>query len=632
MWDCRYPATFMIQRREFIVALATVVVTAVSCHAQDHRPPLRFAWLSDTHVGSPTGSEDLRESIRDINTLPGLSFVLVTGDITEMGSDDELREAHADFDSLRSPLLLLPGNHDTKWSASGFTSFARIMGNDRFVAVYDSIVLIGMHEGPLMRMGDGHFAPEDLRWLDSVAAAPALRGKAIVFCTHYPVDSSIDNWYEVTDRLRRLPTAAVLCGHGHRNGTFTFEGIPAIMNRSNLRSGGSGSGYAVVEVSPTVLSVREKRPGSPPGDPWVMIPVVAVPRPLSGIPWRRPSYALNERFPSVRARWTAQRNWTITGGACIEESTVVVGDRSGTITGYTLADGAVRWTESMGGPICSTPAGAGGRVVVAAANGEIVCIACRTGHVVWREKTGVPVVAAPCITDDRVLVGSSAGRFFAFSLESGKQIWEQGGVEGFVETRPLVDGGTIYFGAWDTYFYALNLVDGSIRWKWSNGNPGRLLSPAACLPVASGGRVFLVAPDRFMTALDEATGKAVWRSNSHVVRESMGISEDGSRIYARSMWDTLFAFSPTAAGQETVWQTVCGYGYDIDPSMCIEKGGTVFFGTKNGLVFAVRASDGSIRWVRKIGETIVNTPAPVDGRRVVVTDFDGRVVLLEGPE
>ncbi len=622
----------MIQPRRIIVALATVVVTAVACHAQDPRPPLRVAWLSDTHVGSPTGSEDLRESIRDINTLPALDFVLVTGDITELGRDDELTEARADFDSLRSPLLLIPGNHDTKWSASGFTSFARLMGNERFVAVYDSIVLIGMHEGPLMRMGDGHFAPEDLRWLDSVAAAPAIRGKAIVFCTHYPVDSSIDNWYEVTDRLRRLPTVAILCGHGHRNGTFTCEGIPAIMDRSNLRNGSSGSGYAVVEVSPAVLSVREKRPGSPLGTPWVMIPVLAAPRPSSGIRWQRPSYALNDRYPSVRTQWIAERKWTITGGACIEESTVVVGDRSGTITGYSLADGAVRWVDSMGGPIWSTPAGAGGRVVVVAANGDIVCIESRNGNVVWKDETGVPLVGAPCIKNDLVLIGSSAGRFYAFSLGSGKRIWEQRGIDGFVETRPLVDGGAVYFGAWDTYFYALNLVDGSIRWKWSNGSPGRLLSPAACWPVASGGRVFLVAPDRYMTALDEATGNTVWRSNSHVVRESMGMSEDGSRIYARSMRDTIFAFSPTAAGQETVWQTVCGYGYDIDPSMCIEKGGTVFFGTKNGLVFAIRASDGSIRWVRKIGETIVNTPAPLDGRRVVVTDFDGRVVLLEGPE
>jgi hypothetical protein len=50
------------------------------------RALLKFAWLSDTHIGSDRGADDLRASVADINDLPGLAFVLVTGDITEMGT------------------------------------------------------------------------------------------------------------------------------------------------------------------------------------------------------------------------------------------------------------------------------------------------------------------------------------------------------------------------------------------------------------------------------------------------------------------------------------------------------------------------------------------------------------------
>src|SRR6476661_5466170 len=52
-----------------------------------------FAWLSDTHVGSLTGEEDLRASVRDINSQTGLSFVVISGDITEYGSLAQLRLA-----------------------------------------------------------------------------------------------------------------------------------------------------------------------------------------------------------------------------------------------------------------------------------------------------------------------------------------------------------------------------------------------------------------------------------------------------------------------------------------------------------------------------------------------------------
>src|SRR5512142_1167444 len=47
------------------------------------RGVLRFAWLSDTHIGSSMAEQDLRASVADINSLAGLSFVIVSGDVTE---------------------------------------------------------------------------------------------------------------------------------------------------------------------------------------------------------------------------------------------------------------------------------------------------------------------------------------------------------------------------------------------------------------------------------------------------------------------------------------------------------------------------------------------------------------------
>jgi len=115
-------------------------------------------------------------------------------------------------------------------------------------------------------------------------------------------------------------------------------------------------------------------------------------------------------------------------------------------------------------------------------------------------------------------------------------------VGGFVETKPLVYNGKVIFGAWDTFLYALNANDGSLAWKWTNGNAGVLYSPAACWPVAANGKIFIVGPDRFMTAIDAETGNTVWRSKRYQVRECVGISEDGQRVYARCMTDTVVAF------------------------------------------------------------------------------------------
>jgi len=207
--------------------------------------------------------------------------------------------------------------------------------------------------------------------------------------------------------------------------------------------------------------------------------------------------------------------------------------------------------------------------------------------------------------------------------------WEFTNVGGFVEAKPLVYEDKVIFGAWDTYLYALSVKDGSLLWKWSNGNAGVLYSPAACWPVAANGKVFVVAPDRFMTAIDAHTGKTIWRSKQHQVRECVGISEDGRRIYARCMTDTVVAFNSSALSPAEVWVTDCGYGYDIDPSMPMERDGVVYFGTKNGLIVALDALSGAILWKHRIGVTIASTPVPLENRRVVVSDLDGRISLLE---
>ena len=151
-------------------AAALILVMLAAAVPACSRGPLRFAWLSDTHVGSDRGADDLRAAVADINAAKGLNFILVTGDVTEMGSFDELRLAKDILDGLRVRYYIIPGNHDTKWSESGATDFPRLWGSDRFVFAKGLVRFIGMHQGPVMKMGDGHWAPQDVRWLDKLLA------------------------------------------------------------------------------------------------------------------------------------------------------------------------------------------------------------------------------------------------------------------------------------------------------------------------------------------------------------------------------------------------------------------------------------------------------------------------------
>jgi outer membrane protein assembly factor BamB/Icc-related predicted phosphoesterase len=592
----------------------------------------RFAWLSDTHVGSSTGAADLSNSVRDINTMEDISFVIISGDITEMGFDGQLDLARSVLDSLKKPYYIIPGNHDTKWSPSGCTKFTSLWGKDRFVFEFERYRFIGMHEGPIMKMGDGHFPPEDIRWLDSVLTSLPDKNQPLFFVTHYPLDPGIDNWYEVTERLKRFNTQAVLVGHEHQNRAADFEGIPGIVARSNLRGNKSFGGYTLVDVKADSMFFTERIPGALPVSPWRRLKLGQREYAKDTTGYQRPDFSINKIFARSKALWSINTGYTIASTPAVWKDYVVVGNSSGVVQCYSLKTGSPCWSYKTAGTVYSTPDAADGKIVVGSSDKYIYCFDIQTGTVAWKFQTGAPVVAAACIEKGTAYVGGSDGVFRAIDVQSGKLKWEYNGVSGFVECRPLIYRDKVIFGAWDTYLYALNVEDGSLAWKWTNGNSGILYSPAACWPVGSDGKIFIVAPDRFMTAVDAESGKTLWRSKRYQVRECVGVSRDGQRIYAKCMTDTVVAFSAAAATQQELWATACGFGYDIDPSMLIEHENIVQFGTKNGFVFGLDGKTGMVLWNHRIGVTVAHTPVALDDHRMIVTDLDGTITLLKDTE
>jgi len=166
-------------------------------------------------------------------------------------------------------------------------------------------------------------------------------------------------------------------------------------------------------------------------------------------------------------------------------------------------------------------------------------------------------------------------------------------------------------------------------WKWNNGSPVRNYSPASCIPVISGGIVYIVAPDRYITAIDINTGQALWRNNDATVRESIGISADGKWIYGKTMQDTIVAYKAAREKQTAAWKLHCGFGYEHVPSMLVEKKGNVFFGTKNGVVYSINPSVQKVNWAYKIDNSMINTVRVLEGNRIIAATMDGKVALLE---
>jgi outer membrane protein assembly factor BamB len=622
------------------LALALFTAAAPPVDAPAGKTQLRFAWLSDSHVGSDRGADDLRASVADINAQRGLSFVLVSGDITEMGSFDNLSLAKQILDGLGVPYHLIPGNHDTKWSESGGSDVARLWGDDRFAFEAGGFRFIGLSQGPVLHMADGHWAPQDVRWLDGLLADPGAALKPTIFVSHYPLDPGIDNWYVVLDRLKKIPTVAVLAGHGHKNQSLDFEGLRGVMGRANIGTKDQAPGYNIVEIGSGTMTFAE-RTGGRTLPVWCRIelekgglPVVANGTPAAGAAGSkraappRPDFGVNGVYPQVRERWRFESGWTIASSAAVAGDTVIFADASGSVRALRVADGSIAWEFKTDDPIYSTPEVAGGRVVFGSTDARIYALDARLGTPVWKLVTRSPVVASPRIVDGTAYIGAGDHVFRAIDLATGQLAWRAEGIEGFVETKPLVAGGLVVFGAWDNRLRALDAKTGRPVWEWMGERPSPFYSPAACWPVAANGRVFIVSPEPWMAAIELSSGRGLWGTDNWAVRESAGLSADGARVYVRTTDGIITAMSSSAEDAQALWETDGGFGADFGSGQLVEKDGVVFYGTKNGLLLALDGATGAVKWKYRVGVTFINTVTPLSGKDVVVTDFDGRVILV----
>ncbi len=615
-----------------VILLLTLVIFLIPASAQGQEGRFSFAMVTDTHIGGTGADEDLRRTVKDINAIDSLAFVIISGDVTEFGSDSELLLAKGILDSLSKPWYIIPGNHDTKWSESGANSFRRVFGAEAFVFAYSGWLMLGTNSGPNMRMGPGQIPRENIVWLDSVLNAPENRELKVISVNHYPLDNGLNNWYELTDRLKRMDTRLALCGHGHSNRVLEFEGIPALMGRSNLRGGQMTGGYNILTVrGDTLLTAAVRYPGEVTMAPWASVELKRHDFLSDTTVWPRPDYSMNEKYPEIRETWRVQEKSDIGAGTVPARKLAITTNTDGEIKALDIKRGSVRWVHHTGAKIYSTPATDGKRVIAASADGMVRALDLRTGRVLWNFDSGQPMVASPVSGNGKVFITGSSGKCYALDVTDGKLLWSNSMIDGFVETIPIIYKGMLIFGTWNNHLYALDIETGIIKWDWYNGYTNRMLSPAACVPVATGERVFVVAPDRKMACLDALTGRVIWHSDlgGSTVRESMGITADSTLILAKTMNGTIIGVDARAPEGQVVWVSDFNIGYDIAPGVITEREGIIYIPSDKGVIHAASRADGRLLWSHRISSCLINSVVPLKGGRLLCNSMDGVVVRLE---
>jgi outer membrane protein assembly factor BamB len=475
-------------------------------------------------------------------------------------------------------------------------------------------------------MGDGHVKEEDVRWLQQTLAREAA-GKTVISLSHYPLGDGLDNWYEITDVLKQYNTRLVLCGHGHHLSRYNFDGLPGVMGRSALISGSDIPGYNILVLRQDSAYIYEKRLGQPEASPFTAF---ALNDPLPVLKDRqsmaRPDTSINTRAAMAIGFRLKDSASIFTGVTPVSSREIVYGNSRGEVIAIDPATQKTIWRNQYTGSIYSTPVYGDGILAFGTIDGMIHGLDARTGREKWQVTDGTPCISEGTVADGTVYIGAGS-HFYKIRLKDGRQLWKNDSATGQLQAKPVLspDGETIVFGAWDRHLYCLDARTGQLRWKWDNGKQQQLYSPGNTVPAIADGKVFIVAPDRYMTAIDLSNGQIIWRDNSRRVRESMGISADGKTVYAKTMNDTLIAVPTTGNTFSIRWETNAGFGYEHNPCPILENNGIVYAGTRNGLFIAADAATGKILREHKAGNSSINKITADEKGNIWISLIEGTI-------
>ncbi|MDP2916185.1 MAG: PQQ-binding-like beta-propeller repeat protein [Candidatus Aminicenantes bacterium] len=579
---------------------------------------VRFAVISDTHIGAGTAASALESVVAAVNSRLDIEFVVVAGDISEKGRLSEFVQAKKILDGLKVPYYAIPGNHDSHWIGHGLTNFRNTWPEDRFYFQKGNDVFIGLNS-----WDTGHLAPEDITWLEGKIAAVPLSTEIFLF-VHYPPET-IDNWFKAHNLLKDR-RAHIISGHVHRTQLLTSGGISVATARASIAKNNTDTwGFLQVEETPDRIDFLEVNGEEEPVSAGSIIKSE----------WKPVGERPVKPFQSFGANilWRKDLGTHLMAPLVVHKDRIFAADISGRITSFDLK-GDILWTYKAGDAIIGRMAVNEDRLWAAGRNGRLSVIDADKGLLIKIKDLGEEITSQLVLINDgpkkrRTLIVATTNDISAslhcIDAETLELLWVNRQAGGMIQTRPLVVSGRVVYGSWDGHVHCLNLDDGRELWTWTE-NDNFYYSPAGCAPVSDGTNVYVCAPDGFVSSVDLASGGTKWRK-AFAAWESLGMSQDNRTLFVKSRLDEFNIVEAGSGRLIRKLQPAHGGG-DLMPIEPIEWKGTVLFGAQNGFIYQIDAEYRLIPLIF-LGAAGVHTIQSVKGGLFAASNVDGRIVVFE---
>ncbi len=329
----------------------------------------------------------------------------------------------------------------------------------------------------------------------------------------------------------------------------------------------------------------------------------------------------------------------VMGSVAIVGSSVYVADDKGTLHALNLADGSVRWKYSSAmsktadaaaarGEFLTSPLVVGERVFIGDNHGIFHAVSAKDGQRLWTFDAQTEMRSSANVLDlgEKIVFATDGASLFCLKAADGDKVWEADAGDR-VNSCPMVAIG----GGKDLSVVYTAGCDAMLRaYDAKTGAPLR----AAMLQMPSGGSVVLLPDGKgFVVATDGGHVTCYDQSNLAVRWQYTGV-EDNAMIYSTPAVDQgiavvgaqdRFVHAIDLATGQMKWRFRTRGNVDASPVIC---GDYVYAGSNDRKLYALELKTGREVWSFTAGRGIV-APVAIGRGVLVVGDTGGNVYCFE---
>ncbi len=249
------------------------------------------------------------------------------------------------------------------------------------------------------------------------------------------------------------------------------------------------------------------------------------------------------------------------------------------------------------------------------------------GDIVWSVQTEDAVFGSPAVSaDGTIFFGSTDGVFRALDSD-GSPVWSFSGATDWIESSPVLsaDGEAVYFGSWDSSVYALRASDGSALWSYATG--GLVIASPS---LGDGGNLYIGSGDGFFYALS-AEGNLLWAYPAEGPIESSGAVDSQGRIVFADTEGFVYSLNPDGSLRwrvdlREVVSSADEHG--VYAALVLDQEDRIYVASRNHHLTVLDA-DGALEWSFHAADYLDSAPVITSDGRIYFTGRDEYLYALD---